>query len=250
MRKRRPPIASSRFGSALTREQIDALSDDPAEMQRQLQEMAGTGAVMRIDSFEGGSLPPKAQIKAIHITRDAFAAENHGAGGFFIDIITQPGIGPWRGNVNLRYRGGALSGRSPFTPTKGPEQIRNYGGNVGGSLIKGRSSFSLSINGNNQYETPNINVALPDGTHRSEAMAVKQPNDRFGAFSFFDYAITTDQTLRVQYSYNENEQKNLGIGGYDQVGAVVLESRTARISSASRKRGRSAGASSPTPGSR
>ena len=206
-----------RFGSALTREQIDALSDDPAEMQRQLQEMAGTGAVLRIDSFEGGSLPPKAQIKAIHITRDAFAAENHGAGGFFIDIITQPGIGPWRGNVNLRYRGGALSGRSPFTPTKGPEQIRNYGGNVGGSLIKGRSSFSLSINGNNQYETPNINVALPDGTYRSEAMAVKQPNDRFGAFSFFDYAITTDQTLRVQYSYNRNEQKNLGIGGYDQV---------------------------------
>ena len=40
---------------------------------------------------------------------------------------------------------------------------------------------------------------------------------RFGAFSFFDYAITTDQTLRVQYSYNKNEQKNLGIGGYDQV---------------------------------
>jgi hypothetical protein len=206
-----------RFGSALTREQIDALSDDPAEMQRQLQEMAGTGAVLRIDSFEGGSLPPKAQIKAIHITRDAFAAENHGAGGFFIDIITQPGIGAWRGNVNLRYRGGALSGRSPFTPTKGPEQIRNYGGNVGGSVIKGRSSFSLSINGNNQYETPNINVALPDGTRRSEAMAVRQPNNRFGAFSFFDYALTTDQTLRVQYSYNENDQKNLGIGGYDQV---------------------------------
>ena len=206
-----------RFGSALTREQIDALSDDPAEMQRQLQEMAGTGAVLRIDSFEGGSLPPKAQIKAIHITRDAFAAENHGAGGFFIDIITQPGVGPWRGQANLRYRGGAMSGRSPFTPTKGPEQIRNYGGNVGGSLIKGRSSFSLSINGNNQYETPNLNVALPDGTRRSEAMAVTQPNNRFGAFSFFDYAITTDQTLRVQYSYNTNEQQNLGIGGYDQI---------------------------------
>ena len=67
----------STFGTALTREQIEALSDDPDEMARQLQDMAGPGATMRVDSFEGAQLPPKAQIKAIHITRDTFAAENH-----------------------------------------------------------------------------------------------------------------------------------------------------------------------------
>ena len=69
------------FGTALTREQIEALSDDPDELRAQLQDMAGPGAVIRVDSFEGGALPPKAQIKSIHITRDAFAAENHIAGG-------------------------------------------------------------------------------------------------------------------------------------------------------------------------
>ena len=31
----------ARFGTALTREQIDALSDDPDEMAQQLQDMAG-----------------------------------------------------------------------------------------------------------------------------------------------------------------------------------------------------------------
>src|SRR5450830_701441 len=76
------------FGTALTREQIEALSDDPDEMAQQLQDMAGGNAVIRVDSFEGGLLPPKSAIKAIHITRDAFAAENHFAGGIFIDIIT------------------------------------------------------------------------------------------------------------------------------------------------------------------
>ena len=35
------------FGTVLTREAMDALSDDPDEMQRQLMEMAGPGAVMR-----------------------------------------------------------------------------------------------------------------------------------------------------------------------------------------------------------
>src|SRR4030095_7058448 len=37
------------FGTALTREQVDALSDDPTEMAKQLQEMAGGTAVMRVD---------------------------------------------------------------------------------------------------------------------------------------------------------------------------------------------------------
>ncbi len=207
----------STFGSALTREQIDALSDDPAEMQRQLQEMAGVGAVLRIDSFEGGNLPPKSQIKAIHITRDAFAAENHSAGGLFIDIITQPGMGPRRGGMNYRFRNGALSGRSPFTPTKGPEQTRNFGGNFGGSLIPQKSSFSVSVNGGTFYETPNLNIALPDGTQRAEAMPVKQSRDNINIHAFYDHALTPDQTLRVSYSLFRTSATNLGVGGYDQL---------------------------------
>jgi Carboxypeptidase regulatory-like domain len=93
------------FGTTLTREQIDALSDDPDELQRQLQEMAGVGALIKVDSFEGAQLPPKSQIRMIRISRDAFAAENHFAGGIQIDIITQPGIGPLRGNANTRLIG-------------------------------------------------------------------------------------------------------------------------------------------------
>ncbi len=55
----------SAFGTTLTREQIDALSEDPDELKRQLQEMAGPGAVIRVDSFEGAQLPPKSQIRMI-----------------------------------------------------------------------------------------------------------------------------------------------------------------------------------------
>src|SRR3954465_2480697 len=84
------------FGTTLTRDQVDALSDDPAQLQQQLQNMAGPGAVMRVDSFEGAAPPPKAMIKSIRISRDQFAAEYHAAGGVAIDIVTQPGIGPKR----------------------------------------------------------------------------------------------------------------------------------------------------------
>src|SRR5262249_8683934 len=152
---------TARFGTALTREQIEALSDDPAEMAQQLQDMAGPNAVIRVDSFEGGQLPLKSQIKSIHITRDAFAAANHIAGQLFIDIITQPGIGALRVNGNIRLRDGALSARSPFATRKGPENLQQYFGTVGGSLLKNKASFSFGINGTTQYSTPNAFTYIP-----------------------------------------------------------------------------------------
>ena len=202
------------FGSALTREQIDALSDDPEEMRRQLQDMAGVDAVMRVDSFEGAALPPKAQIKSIHITRDQFAAENHSAGGLFIDIITQPGLGTIRGGGNFRLRDGAMSGRSPFTATKGPENIKNFGLNVGGTLIKNRSSFSISVNGMRSYDTANLNAALLGGT-RAEALSLRTPRDNTFTNAMWDFAMTPDQTLRVSFNQSTNTTENLGIGAYD-----------------------------------
>src|SRR5438309_881744 len=188
----------SAFGTALTREQVEALSDDPEEMAQQLQEMAGAGAVIRVDSFEGGKLPPKAMIKSIHITRDAFAAENHNAGGLFIDIITQPGVGPVRVGGRYSLRDGALGARNPFTATKGPERSQNFGSNFGGVLVKDRSSFNMSFNGSRSFDTPNLNAALPTGT-RSEALNLRSPRDTFYMYSSLDYALTKDQTLRVMF---------------------------------------------------
>jgi hypothetical protein len=202
------------FGTALTREQVEALSDDPDEMAQQLQEMAGPGAIIRVDSFEGGKLPPKAMIKSIHITRDAFAAENHSAGALFIDIITQPGVGPVRGGGRYSLRDGALSGRSPFTPTKGPERLQNYGTNFFGSLIKDRASFGLSLNGSTSYDSPILKAALPTGA-KSETLNIRSPRDNFFMFGNFDYAITKDQTLRVGYNQQNVRQRNAGVGEYN-----------------------------------
>jgi hypothetical protein len=108
---------SSEFGLALSKEQIDALSDDPAELQRQIMELAGPDAIMRVDSFEGQQRPPKAQIKSIRVVRDQFAAEAAQPGSTFVEIVTQPGIGPLRGSFNFGFRGGSMTGRTEGTST-------------------------------------------------------------------------------------------------------------------------------------
>jgi len=203
------------FGTALTRDQIEALSDDPATLQQQLQDMAGPGAVFRIDGFEGSALPAKAQIRSIRISRDQFAAEYHNAGGTSIEIITQPGLGPIRYFSNMVMRNGALSGRSPFVPVRGPEQFVLYGFGAGGGLIKDKASFNLNVFGNSSYDTPNINVALPTGTI-SRALNLKAPRDNLFVNGQLDYALTLDQTIRFGYNATHFANENMGVGGYDE----------------------------------
>ena len=207
--------SGSAFGTTLTREEILALSDDPAEMAQQLIDMAGGNAVIRVDSFTGGPLPSKAQIKSIHITRDAFAAENHSAEIEGIDIITQPGIGPLHGGFGSRFRDGSMSGRSPFTPVKGPEFSQNYDANIGGTVVKEKSSFSVSARRQQAYDTPIAYAKLPDGSVLSEILPLRRPNDTWSVYGLFDYALTKDQTLRMSYSQSSQIRKNLGVGAYD-----------------------------------
>ncbi|HET7697060.1 MAG TPA: carboxypeptidase regulatory-like domain-containing protein [Vicinamibacterales bacterium] len=208
------------FGTALTREQIEALSDDPDEMAQQLRDIAGSDAVLRVDSFEGGRLPPKAAIKAIHITRDAFAAENHFAGGLFVDIITQPGIGPLRTSMGVRLRDGSMSGRPPAAfaeqRAKGPERYQNYNGGISGSVIKQKASFSLNFSGGRNYETPYFYYFRPDGSVVNR-LAPRRPRDSMFVFGMFDYAITRDQTLRVHFSRDRFTSRNIGVGGFNQL---------------------------------
>ena len=206
---------SDTFGTTLTRDQIEALSDDPATLQQQLQDMAGPGAVIHIDGFEGGGLPAKAQIRSIRISRDQFAAEFHSAGGVSIEIITQPGLGPVRYYSNFGFRNPSFSGRSPFVPVRGPEQNLNYGFGAGGALIREKSSFNLNVFGTSSYDTPNLNAATPTGTLQ-RALDIKAPRDNLFVNGQVDYALTLDQTLRFGYNLRRFVNTNLGVGGYDE----------------------------------
>jgi carboxypeptidase family protein len=204
----------STFGTALTRDQIDALSDDSAVLQQQLNDFAGPGTVIRVDSFEGTPLPPKSQIKSIHITRDGFAAENHAAGSIFVDINTQPAIGPIRGQTFYHIRDGSMTGKSPFVTTKGPERLQEAGFTIGGSLAEQKASFSLRFNGYSSFETPNLNAALPTGTV-SQALALRTPTKSGFVNGLLDYALTKNQTLRLSFTEQDNGSDNLGVGAFD-----------------------------------
>ena len=117
---------ASTFGSMLTRDQIDQLSDDPAIVRQQLEDLAGPGCQILIDSFEGGQLPNKSQIRSIRISRDQFAAESHSAGGIRIEIVTQPGQGDIRGQARTNFYTSRMDGSNPLVNRAPPAQNRQW----------------------------------------------------------------------------------------------------------------------------
>ena len=203
---------NDRFNTVLSRDQINALPDDPEEMERVLKEMAGPGATLRVDGFRGGRLPPKSQIRSIRFSRDMFAAENHTAGMVLVDLVTQPGIGPMRGSMDFLFRDDSLNARNAFQPAKGPEQTQQYTFNLSGTLRKERTSFSLAATGASLYDSANVFAALPDGVR---AAPIRRPTDRLNFNGRLDHAINTAHTLRVNLQQNANDQRNLGVGAFD-----------------------------------
>ena len=203
---------NDRFNTVLSRDQINALPDDPDEMERVLKEMAGPGAMIRVDGFRGGKLPPKSQIRSIRFMRDAYAAENHMAGMVFVDIVTQPGLGPLRGSMDFLFRDDSLNARNAFTPEKGPEQTQQYTLNLSGTLRKERTSFSLSATGTTLYDSANIFAGTQSGVHTN---AIRRPSDRLNFNGRLDHALNNAHTLRANVQTNANQAWNLGVGGYD-----------------------------------
>ena len=184
------------FGNVLTREQIEALPDDPDDMEETLKQMAGPGATVRVDGFRGGRLPPKSQIQSIRFRRDLFAAENHGGGMVFVDIQTRPGGGPLRGTVDFTFRDESLNARNAFAPRSPPEQQHNGTITLNGTLIKDRTGFSFTTNGVNAYDSKTVNAVTPS---QPVVGSVERPADRAAFSARVDHALTKSRSLRVSY---------------------------------------------------
>src|SRR6188768_1722568 len=205
---------ASTFGSMLTRAQIDQLSDDPAIMRQQLEDLAGPGATILVDSFEGGQLPNKSQIRSIRISRDQFAAESHSAGGIRIEIVTQPGQGDIRGQVRTNFYTSRMDGSNPLVDRAPPAQNLNGGMNLSGGLLKDRVSFSLSWSGTSNYTSP-VQIASGSSDTRTRVLPIKNRTTSESYNAGIDWAVTKNQTARFSVSRYNSVSRNAGLGSFD-----------------------------------
>ncbi len=138
---------------------LDALSDDPDELQNELTALAGpsagpSGGQIYIDGFTGGELPPKSAIREIRINRNPFSAEFDRAGYGRIEILTKPGTDALHGRVFGQGNDNIFNTGNPFTAQLPSYHSFQYNGTVSGAISKW-ASFFFSVEQRNT-QTDNI----------------------------------------------------------------------------------------------
>ena len=195
---------------------LDALPDDPEELEAALQALAGpssgpNGGQFYIDGFTGGRIPPKESIREIRINQNPFSAEYERLGFGRIEILTKPGSDKWRGSAFFNFNDESLNSRNPFAQNRASSQTRFFGGNVSGPIQKGKSSFFLDVSNRDIINASLVNAQILDPASFGVVPFRQEftvPTKRLSISPRFDYQINTNNTLVARYSFTRSTSEN------------------------------------------
>src|SRR5215475_9701565 len=201
----------------LKEDDIQSLPDDEDELTAYLTELAGPraagagGVQFIIDGFFGARLPPKDQIKEIRINTNPFTTEYSRAGFGRIEIITKPGTGRMRGNLNFNLRNDAMNATQFNAPDKLPYSRQNFQANVSGPIVHDKLTMTFSGQRNDSFNTTIIKAVTGTGPFNS---SVTQPNLRENFNIRGQYGFSQTNTLNFNIEWASNTRSNQGVGQF------------------------------------
>ncbi len=206
----------------LKKEDLDALPDDPDDMQADLTALAGPSAgpggnQVFIDGFTGGRLPPKASIREIRINSNPFSAEFEKLGYGRIQIFTKPGSDKFHGQAYYNISDDVWNSRNPFLSVNPPFRTQLFGGNVSGP-ISAKASFFLDVERRNIDDNGIITASLPNNGllgYSSYQNYFPTPQRRTTVSPRIDYQLNANNTLSFRYGWLDNQHIVTGIGAFN-----------------------------------
>ena len=199
----------------ITGKDLDALSDDPDDLQAELQALAGpsagpNGGQMYIDGFTGGQLPPKSSIREIRINRNPFSAEYDRMGYGRIEIFTKPGTDKMHGQFFYNDNHSVFDALNPFAAIEPDFSAQIFNGDVSGPLSK-KASYFVTV----QRRDINDAAVVSESAFQAAGepvVPVSTPRLRTNASARVDYQISTNNTLTGRYQFTRETADNSGVG--------------------------------------
>ncbi|HZZ37595.1 MAG TPA: carboxypeptidase regulatory-like domain-containing protein [Acidobacteriaceae bacterium] len=206
---------------------LNSLSDDPDELQNELQALAGpsagpNGGEVYIDGFTGGQLPPKSSIREIRVNQNPFSAEYDRLGYGRIEIFTKPGTDKIHGQAMIAGNDSAFNSENPLLQGASEPNYYSYfvHGNVGGPITK-ISSYFVSVFARNEDNVNVLKAFDPTVVSNGNAnppylnQAYSYPGTRLSLSPRLDIQLGKANTLTVRWEYNRSVSTNsLGDSAY------------------------------------
>ena len=233
---------SNASATVLTGQALDALSDDPDDLQNELEALAGpaagpNGAQFYIDGFTGGQLPPKQSIREIRINQNPFSAQYDKPGFGRVEIFTKPGSDQYHGSLQFNANDNALNTGSPIVQAGVPQPDYHtflLNGQISGPINKA-SSFTF---GGQYRDIQNNAIIVPEtfaqlngavsgtlcnagagnanctilSSFPNYTAVVSAPQTRYDVSPRVDIAIGKNNTLTARYRDEHATLNNQGVG--------------------------------------
>jgi Carboxypeptidase regulatory-like domain len=196
---------------------FDALSDDPDELQNELQALAGpaagpNGGQIYIDGFEGGQIPPKSSILEIRVNQNPFSAEFDRIGYGRVEIITKPGSQKLSGMISGFGSVSALNTGNPLLTADQPSYyLASQFGNITGPITK-HSAYFLNTFHMERQNQDIIDAVNPDDPASKLSEAFPSPSSFLSVNPRIDFMIGANNLLTVRDSIFRSVQSGSGVG--------------------------------------
>lgn len=205
-------------------ERLRELADDPDDLQRELQQLAGavggnpTDTVITVDGFQDSTkIPPRSSIAYIKVNSDLYSAEYRQppSGGGRVEIYTKPGQSHLHGDLFAVTSGAWLNARNPFSTGAASLGKERFGFNLSGPVTRENRIFALSLEHRSTADTASINAFTLDGsgTEVHTLATVPIPQTRWIGSARLDWQLGTKNTFMLSYGAWRNDMDNVGVGG-------------------------------------
>jgi outer membrane receptor protein involved in Fe transport len=123
-----------------------------------------------IDTFNGNNLSivNLDAIAEVRIERNAYSAEYGRNGGAQVNVVTKSGTNAFHGTLFEFFRNDKLDARNFFAPVRPKNRYNNFGGTLGGPIVKDKLFFFLS----NEYRRIQQNTGTRTSTVPTDAQIV------------------------------------------------------------------------------
>ena len=223
---------SNASSTVLQGKDLEALSDDPDELQSELTALAGpaagpNGGQIYVDGFTGGQLPPKSSIREIRINQNPFSAEYDRLGFGRVEVFTKPGTDKLHGNLQMNGNPSQFNSPNPLATGEQPpyhtiflfgnltgplSKIASY--NLGGSLRQIQDDQLVNTYILAEPSSPGMLCSPGDTTCVQTPYKYYSyyPQLRADFAPRLDLALGEKNVLTMRYQFVRNTATNSGIG--------------------------------------
>ncbi len=111
-------------------------------------------------------------IAEFKVSSSMYSAESGGGAGGQVSLVSKSGSNNFHGGLFEYFRNDALDARTVFDgPNLPPFHLNQFGGNIGGPIVKGKLFFFFNYEGLRQRQSSVYTSQVPSAKLRSEVMA-------------------------------------------------------------------------------